>query len=142
MSRRKRGEIYPLDMLTHLPAWFRVYTIFDMSTENEQSQEQDVKILSLFLNLLSSMKSMDAKLFENLHAFFVDKFVLLSDHEWFDEPSYREEFVEHLEYLRNLSLSFKDYSPEEIRLAFDTTRLILTDHREKVTGAAKELAHA
>ncbi|MBY0485595.1 MAG: hypothetical protein K2P85_00145 [Flavobacteriaceae bacterium] len=104
-----------------------------MSTENEK--QQDEKLLNLVPNLLSGLKSIDANRYEEIFNFFKTAYCELSDHELFDDVTYRTQWQNNLCVIENASIPFIGYTQEEMRLAIDIAEAVLLKNRKKQLSA-------
>ena len=108
-----------------------------MYKENDQKQ-QDLKLLALVPNHLSSLQSFDGNFFEETYNFFLKAYQNLSYLPEFNEAGYREQWSEKLSELECLTLAFKEYSPEEIQSAIAGTIMTLQVH---IANYGKEVTH-
>ncbi|GEJ41411.1 hypothetical protein FPN185_contig00011-0043 [Flavobacterium psychrophilum] len=101
-----------------------------MSRENEQ---QDSKLLNLVPNLLTGLKTSDANRYHEIAKFLKTAFLELSDHELFDDPSYRRQWADNICVIEALSFPFEGYSNQEKSMAIDISLLVLSQSKKEVS---------
>ncbi|MCB5999313.1 hypothetical protein LIT63_06840 [Flavobacterium psychrophilum] len=98
-----------------------------------QKKEQDSKLLNLVPNLLTGLKSVDANRYHEIAKFLKTAFLELSDHELFDDPSYRRQWADNICVIEALSFPFEGYSNQEKTMAIDISLLVLSQSRKEVS---------
>ncbi|MCB6004509.1 hypothetical protein [Flavobacterium psychrophilum] len=98
-----------------------------------QKKEQDSKLLNLVPNLLTGLKSVDANRYHEIAKFLKTAFLELSDHELFDDPSYRRQWADNICVIEALSFPFEGYSNQEKSMAIDVSLLVLSQSRKEVS---------
>jgi len=92
-----------------------------MTKENEQ----DKKILDFVPNLLSGLQSIEANRYNEIYQFFKTAFLELTDHDLFEDSTYRLQWSNHLSVIESTSIAFKDYSDDEMRMAIEVAIKVL-----------------
>ncbi|QRE48061.1 hypothetical protein [Flavobacterium psychrophilum] len=101
-----------------------------MQKENEQ---QDSKLLNLVPNLLTVLKTSDANRYHEIAKFLKTAFLELSDHELFDDVTYRRQWADNICVIEALSFPFEGYSNQEKTMAIDISLLVLSQSKKEVT---------
>ncbi|ANB41036.1 hypothetical protein BOX11_gp07 [Flavobacterium phage 1H] len=100
-----------------------------MTKENQQ----DSKLLNLVPNLLTGLKSVDANRYHEIAKFLKTAFLELSDHELFDDVTYRRQWADNICVIEALSFPFEGYSNQEKSMAIDISLLVLSQSKKEVT---------
>ncbi|SNB30341.1 conserved hypothetical protein [Flavobacterium psychrophilum] len=98
-----------------------------------QKKEQDSKLLNLVPNLLTGLKTSDANRYHEIAKFLKTAFLELSDHELFDDPSYRRQWADNICVIEALSFPFEGYSNQEKTMAIDISLLVLSQSKKEVS---------
>ncbi|ELM3650256.1 hypothetical protein RYR30_000556 [Flavobacterium psychrophilum] len=97
------------------------------------NEEQDSKLLNLVPNLLTGLKSVDANRYHEIAKFLKTAFLELSDHELFDDVTYRRQWADNICVIEALSFPFEGYSNQEKSMAIDISLLVLSQSKKEVT---------
>ncbi|HFG0470269.1 hypothetical protein [Flavobacterium psychrophilum] len=100
-----------------------------MTKENQQ----DSKLLNLVPNLLTGLKTSDANRYHEIAKFLKTAFLELSDHELFDDVTYRRQWADNICVIEALSFPFEGYSNQEKSMAIDISLLVLSQSKKEVT---------
>lgn len=98
--------------------------------EEKEQNAQDKKLLSFTPNLLSNLQSFDANRLKKISKFFTKAFLLLTEHEVFEDEDYRRQWADNISVLEGMAIPFKGYSNEEMEIAIKTTLLTLNKRKE------------
>lgn len=102
-----------------------------MTKENENQKEQDNKLLDFAPKFLSVLHAHHLDRITDAHHFFTDAFVLLTDHDLFEEVDFRLQWTGYLSYFENLSKTMEGYTSSEVETAIRTAILILEKRKEE-----------
>ncbi|WP_134355317.1 hypothetical protein [Flavobacterium psychrophilum] len=97
------------------------------------NEEQDSKLLNLVPNLLTVLKTSDANRYHEIAKFLKTAFLELSDHELFDDVTYRRQWADNICVIEALSFPFEGYSNQEKTMAIDISLLVLSQSRKEVS---------
>jgi hypothetical protein len=106
-----------------------------MTKENQKKLAHN----QLVASFLYGVSNNDPKRTQEVYEFFKTQYVDLSDHEIFEEQSYRVEWQANLGYLQMLSDFFANKTPKEVARAFEHALDLL--HKEAATIRRKEANH-
>lgn len=105
-----------------------------MRNQDENQPEQDQKLLNFAPLFLDALQHNDIGRFKEAHEFFKEAFVLLTDHDMFEDIDYRLKWTGYLSFFENISTPLEGYTPREIETAIKTAILTLTKRKEVESG--------
>ncbi|WP_395058223.1 hypothetical protein [Flavobacterium sp.] len=100
----------------------------------QNQKKQDTKFLNFVPNLLTGLKSVDANRYHEIAQFLKTAFLELSEHDLFDDPTYRRQWADNICVIESLSVPFESYNNQELSMSIDISLLILDKKRKEVSN--------
>ena len=101
-----------------------------MQKENQNQKEQDNKLFDLATNFLTALQRNDAERINEAHCFFKEAFVLLTDHELFEDVDFRLKWTGFLSFFENISRPLEGHTSTEIETALKSAVMIIQKRKE------------